>query len=173
MDGHQAAQDAPTDPTSRGPLAETIQGDFMRKKGARITHRAKTAPTMIAQAINPNYEIRLRTAVDAFRGGWAQVTHFNDLAETFDMLRIGMAVYTGQKHDESATAVAELAGVAIHNILYRHQETGELSATEEEQDALQLLADTSIDYWSRRSGALYVESVRQLELARKKMKEAV
>lgn len=78
----------------------------MRKKGARITHRAKTAPTMIAQAIKPNYEIRL------------------------------------------------------------------LSATEKEQDALHLLADTSIDYWSRRSGALYVESVRQLELARKKMEKA-
>jgi hypothetical protein len=139
----------------------------MRKRGARIRHQAKAAPGLIAQNIDPAYEIRLRTAVEAFRGGWAQAAHFNDLADTLDLMQIGLSIYSGQKEDHGATAAAEVALVAMQNILVRHSVSGKLGVTGEELKALQLLADVSLDFWNRRSGALFAEAYRQLSAVRR------
>lgn len=76
----------------------------MRKRGARIHHQAKAAPGLVAQNLSTEYETRLRMAVEAFRGGWAQAAHFDDLADTLDLLQIGMAVYAGQRTDQGAAA---------------------------------------------------------------------
>jgi hypothetical protein len=139
----------------------------MRKRGARIRHKAKAAPGLIAQNIGPEYETRLRMAVEAFRGGWAQAAHFNDLADTLDLMQIGLSIYSGQKEDHGATAAAEVALVAMQNILVRHSVSGKLGVTGEELKALQLLADVSLDFWNRRSGALFAEAYRQLSAVRR------
>lgn len=134
----------------------------MRKRGARIRHQAKAAPGLIAQNIDPAYEIRLRTAVEAFRGGWAQGAHFNDLADTLDLLQIGIALYPAQKADPGAAVAAEVALVAMQNMRERFESRGKLGVTGEELKAIELLADVSLDYWNRRSGALFAEAYRQL-----------
>ena len=69
----------------------------MRKRGARIRHQAKAAPGLIAQNLGPEYETRLRMAVEAFRCGWAQSAHFN-------LLQIGIALSPAQKADPGAAA---------------------------------------------------------------------
>ena len=136
----------------------------MRKRGAHIKHRAACAPGLLAQSVDSKYETRLRMSVEAFRLGFANAAHFNDLADTLDLMQIGIALYAGQKADAGEAAVCELALVALQNIRDRHSQRGKFGTTGEELKALELLAETSLDYWNRRSGALYA-------LARHKLRE--
>ena len=138
----------------------------MRKRGARIKRQARTAPGIVAQSLG-NYESGLRMAAEAICGGWASPSNFNDIADTLDLLQLGIALMPSQKADLGAVAVAELALVALQNVRDRHEATGEITADEGEQAAIVLLAETSIDYWNRRSGALFAEAYRQLIKIRK------
>lgn len=138
----------------------------MRKRGAHIKHRAACAPGLLAQSIDPKYETRLRMAVEASRLGFAEADHFNDLADTLDHMQIGIALYPAQKTDAGAAAVCELALVALQNIRDRHASRGKLGTTGEELKALELLAETSLDYWNRRSGALYAIAHQKLREVR-------
>lgn len=138
----------------------------MRKRGARIKRQARTAPGIVAQSLG-NYESGLRMAAEAICGGWASPSNFNDIADTLDLLQLGIALLPSQKADLGAAAVAELALVALQNVRDRHEATGEITADEGEQAAIVLLAETSLDYWNRRSGALFAEAYRQLIKIRK------
>ena len=138
----------------------------MRKRGARIKRQARTAPGIVAQSLG-NYESGLRMAAEAICGGWASPSNFNDIADTLDLLQLGIALMPSQKADLGAAAVAELALVALQNVRDRHEATGEITADEGEQAAIVLLAETSLDYWNRRSGALFAEAYRQLIKIRK------
>ena len=138
----------------------------MRKRGARIKRQARTAPGIVAQSLG-NYESGLRMAAEAICGGWASPSNFNDIADTLDLLQLGIALLPSQKTDLGAVAVAELALVALQNVRDRHEATGEITADEGEQAAIVLLAETSLDYWNRRSGALFAEAYRQLIKIRK------
>lgn len=138
----------------------------MRKRGSRITHQAKAPPGLIAQNLTTEYETRLRMAVEAFRGGWAQSAHFNDLADTLDLLQLGIALFPVQKADPSAAAAADIALVAMQNIRTRYEQRAKFGTTGEEIKALELLADTSLDYWNRRSGALFSEAYQRLKRIR-------
>lgn len=134
----------------------------MKKRGARINHRARAVPGIIAQHSGPEYETHLRMLVEAFRGGWAQGVHFNELSDTIDLLQLGIALYPAQKPDPGTSAAVQVVLTAMRAIQGRFEGTRELSATDEELKALELLAETSLDYWNRRSGALFVEAYRQL-----------
>ena len=138
----------------------------MRKRGARIKRQARTAPGIVAQSLG-SYESGLRMAAEAICGGWASPSNFNDIADTLDLLQLGIALMPSQKADLGAVAVAELALVALQNVRDRHEATGEITADEGEQAAIVLLAETSLDYWNRRSGALFAEAYRQLIKIRK------
>ena len=138
----------------------------MRKRGARIKRQARTAPGIVAQSLG-NYESGPRMAAEAICGGWASPSNFNDIADTLDLLQLGIALMPSQKADLGAVAVAELALVALQNVRDRHEATGEITADEGEQAAIVLLAETSLDYWNRRSGALFAEAYRQLIKIRK------
>lgn len=140
----------------------------MRKRGRHIQHKAKSAPGMLAQAVQPDYEIRLRSAANAFRAGYASGEHHSDLCDTADMMLLAMKAYTQGKPDIGALAVVELAGVALTNIRERHQDTGRVGATGEELHALHLLVETSLDFWNRHSGALYAFAYQQLRRVRRR-----
>lgn len=135
----------------------------MRKRGAHFRNRAKSVPGMVAQAVNPEYEIRLRNAVNAIRDGWAGVQQFNDLAETIDLLQIALARYPKQKADPGAEAAVVIAREALYSIRDRYFKHSKFRATGEELKAITLLADTSLDYWNRRSGALFSFAYQQLK----------
>ena len=143
----------------------------MKKRGAHIRHRAASVPGLIAQSLTAEYETRLRMAVEAFRGGWATSAHFNDLADTLDLLQIGIAIYPAQRQDNGAAAACQVALVAMQNIRDRYQQRGRMGVSGEELKALDLLANTSLDYWNRRSGALFGEAYRQLMRIRKTQAE--
>ena len=147
----------------------------MRKRGRQIRHHNAMIPGLIAQAACPEYETRLRLAVDSLRDGWMQVSQFDDLADTIDMLRIGLASYSKQKPDPSTEAAVEAGYIAVMNVRQRYLEKWKFGATGEELKAVQLLAEVSLDYWNRRSGALFHFACEQLRALRaeqsKKFKE--
>ena len=145
----------------------------MRKRGKHITHRAKSAPGVIVQSVQPEYEIRLRSAADAFRMGYADGNHHRDLCDACDLMLVAMQCYTQCKPDNSAVAVVELAGIALTNILERHKDTGRIGASGEETHALQLLVETSLDFWNRRSGALYALAYRELQRIRQRQYQEI
>jgi len=135
----------------------------MKKRGATIKHKAASMPGALALSICPEYETRLRLAVNALSDGWMEEGQFNDLADTIDMLQIGMASYSKQKPDPSAAVAVDVCREAMMSIRGRYIQTGKFGATGEELKAIHLLADVSLDFWRRRSGALFAFSVQQLK----------
>lgn len=145
----------------------------MRKSGAKIKHRAKAPPGLIVQSIAKDYELRLRTSVNAFRLGYAQAAHFNDLADCVDILQIAESSTTFAKKDDGAIAACELAKVALDNIRARYEKHGRFGVAGDETRALELLAETSLSYWNRKSGALYHYAYTQLKSVRQKQADAI
>lgn len=138
----------------------------MRKRGATFRHRNAMIPGLIAQSACPEYETRLRLAVASLRDGWMDEDQFNDLADTIDMLQIGLASYSKQKPDPGAVAAVEVCREAMYSIRDRCLSKGKFGATGEEMKAVQLLADVSLDFWNRRSGALFHFACEQLRVLR-------
>lgn len=138
----------------------------MRKRGAKFRHRNAMIPGLIAQSACPEYETRLRLAVASLRDGWMDEDQFNDLADTIDMLQIGLASYSKQKPDPGAVAAVEVCREAMYSIRDRYLSKGKFGATGEEMKAVQLLADVSLDFWNRRSGALFHFACEQLRVLR-------
>lgn len=134
----------------------------MRKRGANFRHRNAMIPGLIAQSACPEYETRLRLAVTSLRDGWMDEDQFNDLVDTIDMLQIGLASYSEQKPDPGAQAAVEVCREAMYSIRDRYLSKGKFGATGEEMKAVQLLADVSLDFWNRRSGALFAFACQQL-----------
>jgi|GEM_PF-2960972 len=134
----------------------------MRKRGANFRHRNAMIPGLIAQTASPEYETRLRLAVTSLRDGWTGEDQFNDLADTIDMLQIGLASDSKQKPAPGAQAAVEVCREAMYSIRDRYLSKGKFGATGEEMKAVQLLADVSLDFWNRRSGALFAFACQQL-----------
>lgn len=135
----------------------------MKKRGATFRHRNATIPGLIAQAACPEYETRLRLAVDSIRDGWMEISQYDDLADTIDMLQIGMGSYSQQKPDPSTAVAIDVCREAMMSVRSRYMRTGKFGATGEELKAIQLLADVSLDFWNRRSGALFAFACQQLK----------
>lgn len=143
----------------------------MKKRGATIKHQNATMPGLLALAVCPGYETRLRLAVNALSEGWMEEGQFNDLADTLDMLQIGMASYSQQKPDPSTAVAIDVCREAMMSVRSRYMRTGKFGATGEELKAVQLLADVSLDFWNRRSGALFAFTCQQLKELRLEQRE--
>lgn len=145
----------------------------MRKRSKRTVRRI-VAPTIIAYSLNPEVTIQERAAVLALRGGWADGSHYNVLADCRDMLMLAAS----EKHDKAVIGVCDLAGVALLNIKDRYTEKKRFGATGDELRALELLCDVSEDFWKRKSGGLFIDAeaalsrAREMHLAEASMKEA-
>lgn len=140
----------------------------MRKRCKR-TPRRICAPTIVAYQLNPEVSLQERAAILAFRGGWAEGSHYNVLADCRDMLMLAAS----EKHDMSVIAVCDLAGVALLNIKDRYQEKKRFGATGDELRALELLCDVSEDWWKRQSGGLFIDAEAALHRAREMHKTEV
>ena len=88
--------------------------------GAHFRNRNAMIPGLIAQAACSEYETRLRLAVDSLRDGWMDESQFNDLADTMDMLQIGMASYSKQKPDPSTEVAIEICREALMSVRNRY-----------------------------------------------------
>lgn len=138
----------------------------MRKRCKRTVRRI-VAPTMVAMHLNPEVSLQERGAVLALRGGWAEGSHYNVLADCRDMLMLAAS----EKHDMDTIAVCDLAGVALLNIKDRYNEKKRFGATGDELRALELLVDVSEDWWKRQSGGLFVDAEAALSRAREMHKD--
>ena len=137
----------------------------MRKRSKRTVRRV-VAPTIVAYHLNPEVTLQERSAVLALRGGWAEGSHYNVLADCRDMLMLAAS----EKHDMSVIAVCDLAGVALLNIKDRYQDKRRFGATGDELRALELLCDVSEDFWKRKSGGLFIDAEAALHRAREMYK---
>lgn len=128
--------------------------------------RPCAAPTMVLIQTT-NLELHERMSVQAFVGGWATTDHFDNLADCHDLLNLAAA----DKRDQEMLAVCELSGIALLNVKDRYAETGRFGVTGEEHKALQLLADTSKDFWSRQSGTFFHNTWTALQKMRRYQRE--
>lgn len=134
----------------------------MRKRGRTITRRACAIPGLIVQQIDVRYELRLRQCVEAFRHGCADPDHHADLADCRDLVLL--ALDSGHcRDDSSAVPVLDIAGIALTNILERATDRGRWGCSGDELHALELMAEFSMDFWNRRSGALYYAAYSRLK----------
>lgn len=141
----------------------------MTRKRCKRTIRRLVAPTCVAMILNPEVSLQERGAVLALRGGWATTDHFNVLADCRDMLLLAAK----EKDDQSAVAACDLAGVALMNMRDRHTEKRRIGATGDELRALELLVDTSEQFWLRQSGGLFIDAEAALLRARQMRAEEV
>jgi hypothetical protein len=132
-----------------------------RKSCKRIRHRL-VAPTIVALHNNPEVSLQERMAIAALRGGWSTTAHFNVLADCRDMLVLA----ANEKDDKSAIIACEIAGIALMNMKDRYIAKKRMGATGDELQALEILVDTSEDFWKRQSGGLFIDAEAALQRAR-------
>lgn len=138
----------------------------MRKR-CRRTHRRQVAPTLVAYYLNPEVSTQERMAVEAIRAGWAQVAHFDVLADCRDMLALAAA----EKRCAQTQAVCELGLIALLNIKDRYFARQRLGASGEELQALYMLVDVAEDFWKRQPGSLFIDAEAALSKCRAEQRE--
>jgi hypothetical protein len=128
--------------------------------------RPISAPAMVLFQTN-NLELHERMSVQAMVGGWGSTEHFDNLADCHDLLNLAAA----DKGDAEVLAVCELSGIALLNVKDRYAEHKRFGVTGEERKALELLADTSKDFWARQSGTFFHQTYLALQKMRRYQKE--
>lgn len=142
----------------------------MRKRGARIKHRAAQPPGLVCISLDKAYETQLRASTLAFSRGYACRDHWLDLCDTHDLVAIARRL--NNDTDTGTSGALEAAGIALLNVSDRFDELGKWGTTADEYAALQLLQDVSLSYWSSHSGELFrrayceMRNLRRAERAR-------
>lgn len=137
----------------------------MRKRSKRQIRPAEI-PCIVMSAIVPEAQIVLLTAMQAFREGWAEPSHFDCMLDTRDMLLLG----ANAKRETDTLEAARAINMALANI--RDTWDGsKFSYTPDELNALQILVDISNDFWHRQSGHLYHMAYAALKKWRKQQHE--
>lgn len=130
----------------------------MRKRGKRIQHKARTAPTMVALHLSPEISLTERLAVMALTSGNVEKRHFNVLWECHAMLCFG----GHDKADESLQAITDLSAIALENIRSRYLERGTIRATGDELAALNAMVDFSESWWKNQSGKRFSDAYQHV-----------
>lgn len=134
----------------------------MRKQSNRKV-RPTAAPTMVFLHTIPEVEIFIYSAISAFRDDYATPAQFDVLLDTRDLLYFGAI----GANDYGIAKLAE----ALQDVLAEIRDSwdGERFSpiSEETLNALNLLADISIDFWKRQSGVLYQMAYLHLKKVRK------
>lgn len=128
--------------------------------------RPKSVPAIVAMHTS-DVELHERVSVEAIVGGWANTDHFDNLADCHDLLNLAAA----DKGDKQTLAVCEISGIALMNIKDRWDEHGKFGLTGEERKALELLVETSHDFWARQSGGFFADTYQALKRLREHQKE--
>ncbi|MDO6385597.1 hypothetical protein [Uliginosibacterium sp. 31-12] len=95
------------------------------------------------------------SAVLAFRSGWADSCHFDMLLECLMMMQFAANDPVKDAPDTNALNVCQFASSALLNIRDRYDDKKKLGATGDELRALDLLVETSADFWPRQSASIY------------------
>lgn len=128
--------------------------------------RPVSAPAMVLFQTN-NLELHERMSVQAMVGGWGSTEHFDNLADCHDLLNLAAA----DKGDHEVLAACEISGIALLNVKDRYAKLKRFGVTGEERKALELLADTSKDFWARQSGTFFHQTYLALQKMRRYQKE--
>ena len=108
-------------------------------------------PIMVVASTIPELGITPRQGIEAMRRGYATTEHFDDLADTRDLLTLAAA----DRNEQGILAICEAARVALESIKSRHHKCGKIGATANEIFALMDLCTCSDEFWSRQSGSVF------------------
>lgn len=104
-------------------------------------------------------EMLERTAVDAFRLGYARGGHWNVLSDSRNVLMLAAChkiETSAVKADHAAVLqVTRYALEALKSIRDREQKTGKFGCNADELNALHALVETSRDFWNRQPAELF------------------
>lgn len=131
----------------------------MKKSGAKIKHRRKTPPTVVALELSKPAELAEQAALMALKSEWGSTAHFNILLDTQAILLIG----ADKKGDKEAVSVAEFGGIAIDSIRARWHKHKVVRGTGDEINALTFMVDYARDFWARQAGTLYADAYIALD----------
>ena len=124
----------------------------------RRTPKPARCPTLVAMHLAPEVELTERQAVLAFRGSYATYENFNILADCRDLLTLAAA----DRNDAGTLAVCHAAGIALQNIADRYQAKRKFGGSGEELAALDMLIDTSREWWKLQGGEFFRACVTAL-----------
>lgn len=135
------------------------------KKQSKRRVRPASEPALIRLATNPEIGIAERMAIQAMRGGWADYQNsYRVLADCHGVLTLGVK----RKKDDSLKGVLQLAMIALLNIYDRYAKTKKVGATGDELQALEVLVDTTEDFWKRQSASALELAIVQLRAVRER-----
>jgi len=124
-------------------------------RGREVRFTKKGPATLLFAAEIQDMLAAEHAAVMAFRGGWADACHFDMLLECMMMMQFAANDDGRVSPEMNALNACEFATVALLNIRDRYDGKGKLGATGDELRALDLLVETSADFWPRQASTIY------------------
>ena len=132
------------------------------RKHTRRRHFRPSPPMLVSRGlINDELELRERMIVQAFAGGWATTTTYDEIADMRNVLTLA-AAYKG---DASALAMCDAMRTVMANIRERHSRTGKIGASGDELQVLREFVGLYRDFWLRQPTELYVQACDDLQRA--------
>ena len=115
----------------------------MRKRSAYRPRQS--APPMLGSRglINDELELRERMIVEAFAGGWAGETQYDELTDMRNVLTIA----ADHQRDKSTLAMCHAVRIPMANIRARYAETKRMGITGDELRLLREFLDCYKDFW--------------------------
>ncbi len=133
----------------------------MRKRST-YRPRAATPPMLVNRGlIDADLELRERMIVEAFAGGWADTSHFDELADMRNVLTLAAAY----KDDPEALTLCDTMRIPMGNLRDRHARTGRLGVTGDELQMLRTFVEFYRDWWLRQPVGLYTAACDELTRA--------
>ena len=129
------------------------------RKHCKRTVRRVCAPVMVALHVESCAGLSEETALLGLASGWAEARQFDCLLDCADFLMLASDIQA----DKTAQNIAQLGRMALRNISDRFHLKNKFGASGEELKALRVMVDFSTDWWSRKSGALYVKAHAALD----------
>ncbi|HEY3432516.1 MAG TPA: hypothetical protein VGK09_08210 [Rhodocyclaceae bacterium] len=118
----------------------------------------RRVPTLVAMTLNPTYEMSQLAALLRLRTGAATVEQLDVLIDCRNLLALG----ANKRNEPSVTMVADMASVTVREIRERYENTGAITATEDDLQTLHAMIDVSQDFWRRQGGGTFTECHNEL-----------
>ena len=135
----------------------------MRKRSA-YKPRPACPPMLVSRGlVNEELEIRERMIVEAFSGGWAGESHYDEITDMRNVLTIA----ADHQHDQSTLAMCHAVRIPMANIRQRYAETKRMGITGDELRLLREFLDCYRDFWMRQSTSMYLMACDALNRAHK------
>lgn len=131
------------------------------KKAATRTKAYHPSMLIMRGADNVTIELKERLCVEAFRDGWADVSHYNALADMQGAMMLAATVKPETM--PIAERLRETIGAILNRIVRHYQATGKFTCSPEDLATLGRFVTEHRDFWMRQPTALYVQAYAKMK----------